>query len=278
MASNAFADYLRRRRTELLPSDVGLPSGGRRRTPGLRREEVAVRAGVSADYLARLEQGRDTNPSAAVVEALADALLLDDKERAVFGWLALTSSHAGRCPESPPAPDRVPETIETILAALEPNPAFVLGRRLDVLGWNNAWADFVTPLGMLDDPAEVNLAHYTYTHPMARRVLRNWAETADIFADALRRAALRWPGDAELRRTLEALREHPHFDGDWRPRRPGTDMSGVLGFDHPDHGRVDVSFEMMEADREQTLVIWLLDREQASAPALRLVRSRAAGE
>lgn len=179
MASNAFADYLRRRRTELLPSDVGLPSGGRRRTPGLRREEVAVRAGVSADYLARLEQGRDTNPSAAVVEALADALLLDDKERAVFGWLALTSSHAGRCPESPPAPDRVPETIETILAALEPNPAFVLGRRLDVLGWNNAWADFVTPLGMLDDPAEVNLAHYTYTHPMARRVLRNWAETAE---------------------------------------------------------------------------------------------------
>ncbi|WP_040837452.1 helix-turn-helix transcriptional regulator [Nocardia brevicatena] len=278
MASNAFADYLRRRRTELHPTDVGLPAGGRRRTPGLRREEVAVRAGVSADYLARLEQGRDTNPSASVVEALADALLLDDKERAVFGWLALTSSHAGRCPESTPAPDRVPETIETILAALEPNPAFVLGRRLDVLGWNRAWAGFATPLGLLDDPAEVNLAHYTYTHPMARRVLRNWAEAADIFADALRRANLRWPGDPELRHTLEALRGHSDFDGHWRPQRPGTDMSGILRFDHPDHGRVDVSFEMMEADREQTLVIWLVDRAHTAAPALRLIRPRAVGE
>jgi transcriptional regulator with XRE-family HTH domain len=81
---------------------------------------VAVRAGVSADYLARLEQGRDTNPSIAVVEALATALLLDEREHSTFGWLALTSSNESRCPEPTDEQDQVPETIEAVLRALAP--------------------------------------------------------------------------------------------------------------------------------------------------------------
>ncbi|WP_280243091.1 helix-turn-helix domain-containing protein, partial [Nocardia abscessus] len=169
MARNGFAEFLIARRAELRPSDVGMPEGGRRRTPGLRREEVAVRAGVSADYLARLEQGRDTNPSVAVIDALADALLLRGDDRRYFSMLALASGNESRCPGSESAEERLAPTIETILHALHPTPAFVVGRRLNVLGWNQAWADFVAPLGLLDGPDQPNLARYTFMHPAARR-------------------------------------------------------------------------------------------------------------
>ncbi|GGL00056.1 helix-turn-helix transcriptional regulator [Nocardia jinanensis] len=278
MARNAFAEYLVRRRAELRPGDIGLPAGGRRRTPGLRREEVAVRAGVSADYLARLEQGRDTNPSIAVVEALATALLLDERERSTFGWLALTSTHEARCPETTDESEHVPETIETVLRALAPTSAFVLGRRLNVLGWNAAWEDFVTPLGLLDNRDEVNLARYVYQHPMARKVLRNWTEAADTFAETLRRASLRWPGDAGLRETIDALHKTPEFAARWRPQGAGRPVTPTLRFDHPGLGAVDVPFESLESDREQSVVVWLVARAPESAQALRLVPPRAAGQ
>lgn len=278
MARNAFAEFLVRRRAELRPGDIGLPAGGRRRTPGLRREEVAVRAGVSADYLARLEQGRDTNPSIAVVEALATALLLDERERSIFGWLALTSPHGASCPEATDESEQIPETIEAVLRALAPTAAFVLGRRLNVLGWNPAWEDFVTPLGLLDNRNEVNLARYVFQHPMARKVLRNWTEAADTFAETLRRASLRWPGDARLRETIDTLYKVPAFASRWRPQGPGRPVTATLRFDHPDLGEVDVPFESLESGSEQSVVVWLVARAPESARALRLVPPRAAGQ
>ncbi|MEU4430624.1 helix-turn-helix transcriptional regulator [Nocardia rhamnosiphila] len=278
MTRSAFAEFLVRRRAELRPTDIGLPTGGRRRTPGLRREEVAVRAGVSADYLARLEQGRDTNPSIAVVEALATALLLDERERSTFGWLALTSSNESRCPESTDAQDQVPETIEAVLRALAPTAAFVLGRRLNVLSWNAAWEDFVTPLGLLDDRDTVNLARYVYGHPMARKTLRNWAAAADTFAETLRRASLRWPGDAGLRETIDTLHRIPEFAARWRPQGPGHPVTPTLRFDHPQLGAVDVPFETLESGQEQSVVVWLVARAPASGQTLRLVPPRAAGQ
>src|SRR5947209_8180804 len=96
------AEFLRARREQLQPGDVGLPDSGRRRTPGLRREEVATLAGVSIDYLVRLEQGRDTRPSPSVIGALADALRLDDEQRRQFGMLAMVSERASICPAARP--------------------------------------------------------------------------------------------------------------------------------------------------------------------------------
>src|ERR1700731_4722231 len=157
MARNGFAEFLIARRAELRPSDIGMPEGGRRRTPGLRREEVAVRAGVSADYLARLEQGRDTNPSVAVIVALSKALLLEGKDRSHFGWLALTSINESKCPKAETADEKLTPGIEAILRALQPTPAFVVGRRLNVLGWNREWEDLAAPLGLFDDPDQMNL-------------------------------------------------------------------------------------------------------------------------
>ncbi|WP_378733517.1 helix-turn-helix transcriptional regulator [Nocardia brasiliensis] len=271
MARNGFAEFLIARRAELRPADVGLPPGKRRRTPGLRREEVAVRAGVSADYLARLEQGRDTNPSVAVIDALADALLLRGNERHHFSLLALASGNESHCPGSESAEEKVADTIQSILRALQPTPAFVIGRRLNVLGWNSAWADFASPLGLLDE-GQPNLAWYTFRHPTARQVLRNWSEAADIFAAALSRAKLRWPGDDSLLETIDALRQHPDFAARWKPHHVGAHISGTLHIDHPVHGLVDVPFETLDADRDQSIIVWLTGQARAQSPALRLVR------
>ncbi|WP_330228866.1 helix-turn-helix transcriptional regulator [Nocardia sp. NBC_00508] len=281
MARNGFAEFLIARRAELRPPDVGLPEGGRRRTPGLRREEVAVRAGVSADYLARLEQGRDTNPSAAVLDALANALLLRGEDRQYFNMLALASGNESRCSQfagSESAEDQVPATIEAILRALQPTPAFVVGRKLDVLGWNQAWADFVAPLGLLDGPDQPNLAWYTFMHPAARRVLHNWEHAADTFSAALCRAKLHRPGDDSLLEMIEALRGIPDFTDRWKPHRVGASSSGTLQLDHPVHGPVEVPFETLEADRDQSVVVWLADRASTHAPGLRLVPNRAVNE
>ncbi|WP_067478226.1 helix-turn-helix domain-containing protein [Nocardia amamiensis] len=281
MARNGFGEFLIARRAELRPLDVGLPGGGRRRTPGLRREEVAVRAGVSADYLARLEQGRDTNPSVAVIEALADALLLRGEDRQYFNMLALASgneSRCNRCPGSESADEQVAATIETILQALQPTPAFVVGRKLNVLGWNQAWADFVAPLGLLDGPDQPNLAWFTFMHPAARRVLRNWEHAADTFTAALCRAKLLRPGDVSLREMIETLRELPDFADRWKPHRVGASSSGTLQLDHPVHGLVEVPFETLEADRDQSVVVWLTDRASMHAPGLRLVPNRAVNQ
>lgn len=273
-----FADFLIARRNELRPADVGMPAGGRRRTPGLRREEVAVRAGVSVDYLARLEQGRDRNPSAAVIGALADALLLDDADRRHFSMLALASGTASACsedsalcPGASTPQEQLPESIEAILRSLNPTPAFVVGRRLNVLGWNSAWADFVEPLGMLDEEHGPNLAWFTFMNPNARTVIRDWSGAADHFVAALHLAKSRWPADGTLRATIEALRKDPEFAKRWRSHRPGEDASGTLHFDHPEHGSVAVPFEMLAADRDQSIVVWLTDKLETGARGLRLV-------
>ncbi|MGV9820882.1 helix-turn-helix transcriptional regulator [Nocardia xishanensis] len=279
MARNGFAEFLVARRGELRPADVGMPEGGRRRTPGLRREEVAVRAGVSADYLARLEQGRDTNPSVAVVDALADALLLEGAQRHHFGLLALASGNESRCPGSESPTEQLGETIRAVLDALQPTPAFVIGRRLNVLGWNHAWADFATPLGLIGEHGEANPVWYTFTDPRARRTLRNWSAAADTMATALLRAKLRWPGDEELLGMIDALQREPEFLERWKPHRVGGEpVSSVLEFDHPVYGEVDVPFETMTTDRDQSVVVWLLDQAATRSQGLRLVHNRAANE
>ncbi|MGN2636253.1 helix-turn-helix transcriptional regulator [Nocardia takedensis] len=275
---NGFAEFLVARRAELRPADVGLPGGGRRRTPGLRREEVAILAGVSADYLARLEQGRDTNPSVAVVDALADALLLRGAPRHHLTMLALTSGNEYKCPGAESPQEEVADSLLTVLRALHPMPAFVTGRYLNVLDWNPAWADFVAPLGLLDGNSRPNLAWYVFMNPTARRVLPDWGAAADGFAAALNRAKIRWPADESLRDLIEGLRAEPEFEDRWKSHHIGAEGAGVLTFEHPDHGLVRVPYETLDTDRDQSVVIWMTDRTAAQAPGLRLVTRPAANE
>src|SRR5262245_34965201 len=128
--------FLRASRERTTPRAVGLPDSGRRRTPGLRREEVATLAGVSVDYLVRLEQGRDVHPSAEVLLALADAMRLTDDERRHLFELGLKSGHQVLCPAPIALTRAVPPSVQGVLDALDPTPAFVIGPIGDLIAWN----------------------------------------------------------------------------------------------------------------------------------------------
>ncbi|MGW2662206.1 MmyB family transcriptional regulator [Nocardia tengchongensis] len=271
MSRSEFAEFLIARRARLQPEDVGLPSGRRRRTPGLRREEVAALAGVSADYLARLEQGRDTNPSTAVLAALADALRLNDVERHHFGKLALGLEQKASCPAAGQAREQVSDTLRAVIDALQPTPAFVLGRWLNLLAWNPSFRDFAEPLGVFDTEAHNNFAVYVFEHPAAQKTILNWADAADMAASALRAAVTRFPDDPSLANTIELLGRNPEFERRWREHRLTDFRSVVLRLQHPLRGDVEVEVETLDPAADQTVMIWLVDRRHARTPGLRLV-------
>ncbi len=124
-----------------------MPTSSRRRTPGLRREEVATLAGVSVDYLVRLEQGRDAHPSVEVLAALADAMRMTEDERHHLFRLGAISVGAAMCPAPSPVVHDVAPTVVALLERLQPTPAFVLGPAADVLAWNDAWTASSGPSG-----------------------------------------------------------------------------------------------------------------------------------
>jgi transcriptional regulator with XRE-family HTH domain len=253
------ADFLRARRDQLKPGDVGLPDSGRRRTPGLRREEVATLAGISIDYLVRLEQGRDTRPSASVIAALADALRLDDEQRRELYTLAWVSQSAELCPTARPLARAVAPTVTALLDRLGATPAFVVGPANDVLGWNGAWEHVVRPLGMLDGPVP-NLARHVFLHPDAHSLYLDWEAAADEQVCRLRTASGRWGDDHDFETLMEELRTSPGFNERWLIFATGEKRRGTTRFVHPDLGRLHLNYEVLllpdDVD-EQRLLIWL---------------------
>lgn len=187
MADNALGAFLRARREALNPSAVGLPAGPRRRTPGLRREELAARAGISVEYLTRLERGRDRRPSGQVLGALADALGLTPDERVHVHRMA-KAADGQVCPQAAPPPRTVRPTVLALLDRLEPTPAVVLDPQCDVLACTGGFRRLADPTGLLD-AAEPNLARYTFTDPRARTAFPDWERVAGERAAALRAAA-----------------------------------------------------------------------------------------
>jgi transcriptional regulator with XRE-family HTH domain len=253
------AEFLRARREQLQPGDVGLPDNGRRRTPGLRREEVATLAGVSIDYLVRLEQGRDTRPSTSVIIALADALRLDDEQRRQLYRLAMISQTEELCPAARPLARAVAPTVATLLERLGPTPAFVAGPANDVLAWNDAWDLLVRPLGMLDD-ATPNLARHVFLHPDAHSVYPDWDDAADEQVSRLHAATIRWVDDERFAALLEDLRAAPEFTERWSNFAATEKRRGALEIAHPDLGRLRLDYEVLllpdDVD-EQRLITWL---------------------
>jgi transcriptional regulator with XRE-family HTH domain len=262
------ANFLRARREALRPADVGLPDSGRRRTPGLRREEVATLAGVSVDYLIRLEQGRDTHPSSGVLAALAQALRLTDDEKGHLAKLALRERNAELCPGLSPLHGQVAPTVQQVLDALETSPALVLGPANHVLAWNRAWEQLVRPLGMLDAPAP-NLARYVFAHPKARTAFPDWSAVAVEQAGHLRAAEPRWGDDDEFAALLDELRSVPEFAA-LPPAHTVTDQRrGITRLCHPEVGELRIAYEVLAlADAEQRLVTWL-PADDATAASLR---------
>jgi transcriptional regulator with XRE-family HTH domain len=263
------AELLRARREQLQPSDVGLADSGRRRTPGLRREEVATLAGISIDYLVRLEQGRDTRPSASVIAALADALRLDEGQRRQLYMLAVMSQNEELCPSSRPLVRTVAPTVTALLERLGTTPAFVAGPSNDVLAWNDAWGSLVGPLGMLDG-AVPNLARHVFLHPDARTVYPDWVAAADEQVSRLRAASARRGDDEGFAALLDELRTAPEFAERWSAFATTEKRRGTTLIVHPDLGRLRLDYEVLllaDVVDEQRLVTWL-PADDSTAAAL----------
>jgi transcriptional regulator with XRE-family HTH domain len=263
------ADFLRSRRARVRPEEVGLPPGARRRTPGLRREEVAQLAAISVDYYNRLEQARAPRPSRQVLTALGRALLLYPTERAHLFRLA------GEVPDPPARPDDVvPHGLRHLLDRLTDTPAYVIDARYELLAWNPL---AVAVLGDPDDwaPDERNLAWRMFRGRPAPDVDLGGAGAvaARCVAD-LRAAAGRYPDDPALGRLLARLRaDSPEFDRRWRDH-------GVCVRDGPDRillthravGELALDREVLElAGGGQRLVLHTAAPGSRSAEALRLL-------
>ncbi|MEY9889876.1 transcriptional regulator with XRE-family HTH domain [Catenulispora sp. MAP12-49] len=240
--------FLRARRAGVAPTDFGLPLGaGTRRTPGLRREELAALAGVSIDYYIRLERGKETRPSPAVVEALGRALRLDAEELGYLRELAAQAARGSVQPPHRPAASRhVRPTLRRLLETVRPCPAYVLSRTNDVLASNPSGLH-LTP-GMADWPEKKrNTIRYTFLHPQARSLWPDWETKARACVAHLRAVAGTDPDDPELAAIVGELAvKSPEFSRMWERydvRRVGN---GQKTFLHPTVGTMTLSHEVME--------------------------------
>ncbi|MFJ4844802.1 MULTISPECIES: helix-turn-helix transcriptional regulator [unclassified Streptomyces] len=249
-SDNDLGAFLRAARSRLEPSDVGLPAGGgRRRVAGLRREEVAVLTGVSADYYTRLEQGRERRPSAQVIEALGRALRLNVDAR---GHLFLL---AGLVPGHPADRTRhhVHPDLLRLLDSFPSAAAYVLGPAFDVLAANTLARALLAPFG-----AETNMPRILFTHPAARTVFVEWPLVTSATVHALRLNAARFPHDADIGDLVsELLVRSEEFAALWNDQMAAGLTRAYKVFVHPDAGRVELTyqtFDVRDAPGQQLLV------------------------
>lgn len=269
------AELLRSRRARLQPADVGLPAGARRRTQGLRREEVAQLAGISTTYYTFLEQGRDIHPSRQVLDALARALRLGATERIHLHELLHGIS---------PALTR--GTVETLAPAvvdlvdrLDPHPTYITGRSWDVLTANRAaralWTDWPTL-----PPEERNILWWTFTHPTARTVLVEWETEAAAQLARFRAAAARHPGDPGFESLIERLKAaSPEAQAWWPHHHVASLSSGTKRIHHPALGEMTFHHIVLQlADNpEQKLITFTPDHHDYTRLAQLLANSPESG-
>jgi len=229
-ARRELADFLTSRRRHLDPVAVGLPAWGTRRTPGLRREEVALLAGVSHTWYTWLEQGRDIRPSRQVVDALARTLRLTPAEHE---YVLRLSGHAG-------VPDRgsqeMPGHLGRLLAALSPSPAFVTTPSWSIVGWNSAYECFYP--GVAAVPArERNLLWLVFTDPDVRALLGDWDTDSRRFLAQFRAEAGPRLADPEVLDVVARLEAaSPEFRAGWASHDVDRFSSAERRFEHPEVG------------------------------------------
>lgn len=271
--STEIADFLRSRRAAISPDRAGLPEDGRpRRVPGLRRDEVARLAGVSTEYYTRLEQGRAGNPSPEVIEALARALQLDTAEREHLTDLLARPTPARRTPASP---QRVRPGLYLMLETLDHVPAFILGRRTDVLATNRLAREVLTDFEAL--PAtQRNLARYYLLDPSARERVGDWERIAAETVAVLRLEAGHSPHDRQLADLVgELTLRCPEFTGWWNDHRVLRRTHGSKSYHHPVAGDLEFAYESFQVpgDADQTLCVYNVEPGSPTAEALQLLTS-----
>ncbi|MFD9003751.1 helix-turn-helix transcriptional regulator [Streptomyces sp. NPDC059582] len=269
------SDFLRSRRARVAPELAGVTPGAGRRVPGLRREEVALSAGLSADYYIRLERGRVANASEAVLEAVARALRLDDVERAYLFDLARPQSVA-RVRRRPAHPRRVRPGAYALLEALRDVPAMILDGRMDVLALN-AMARAVFGDFEAMPVHERNLARFLFLDPAARELFTDWDMTARMAVAGLRLYAGQHPEDSQL---AELIDELSSADADYRRWWDAHDVEafshGTRHYRHPLLGDVTLDYETLvfPGDPGHWLFVSTARPGSRSSAALRALAAR----
>lgn len=272
-------EFLRSRRDRVTPDEAGVNSYGRRRVPGLRREELAQLAGVSFTYLTRLEQGQSQNASDAVIDALASALQLDADERTHL--FALAHPVTPRRPRAS-APETARSGAEQLLHAMSEVPAVLLGRFNDVLAWNRAGhlllaghLDAEAPSRAEDRPNQLRLL---FLDPHTRDLHVDWEEEAARAVASLRYVAAQFADDRRLAELVGDLSVHSHdFARLWAGHDVRLCTSGSKRFRHPEVGELELGYEVLHLPEGngQRILTHTAEPGSTSFAALRLLTTTA---
>ena len=263
--AGALGDFLRARRHQVRPEDVGLIPGARRRVAGLRREELAMLAGISAEYYLRLEVGRDNNPSAQVVEALARALQLDVGATEYLHRLAGTTGSR----RSHSAADTVPDGLGRLIDLL-PTPAFVASRCLDVLAANPC-ARALSPEFAVGE----NFLRWRLLEPTARELYVNWDEVIENSVRGLREVTVSDPNDPKVHALIDELSAASRRFGELWARGDVGYRAGITHVRHPRVGEIHLRRNRLSVPGRsgQHVVIYHAEPDSQSARALEQLRS-----
>ncbi|MGN8245790.1 helix-turn-helix transcriptional regulator [Cellulomonas soli] len=272
-------DFLASRRARLTPQQAGLPAwGANRRVPGLRREEVAMLAGVSSDYYTRLERGNLSGVSESVLESLARALQLDEAERLHLHDLARTAGPGAARARRRTVTSKVRPSVHAMLAALTGAPAVVRNDRLDILAMNPLGRALYDPL-FRDPVRPVNHARFAFLDPAAKEFWVDWQRAADDTVGILRAQAGRNPYDRSLTDLIgELSTRSEEFRTRWAAHEVRLHRTGNKLIDHPVVGRLELMYDMLPlpADPGLTLLVYTAEAGSTTADALTLLASWAA--
>jgi transcriptional regulator with XRE-family HTH domain len=277
--SSEIREFLASRRARLNPEQAGLPAyGGNRRVKGLRREEVALLAGVSVDYYTRLERGNLAGASESVLEALARALQLDEAERIHLFDLARTAATTAGAKRRPPAANRVRPSVQRVLDAMTGAPAWLRNGRADVLATNRLGHALYAPI--FDDPTRpANTARFAFLDPRARDFYPNWERVATEMVAVLRAAAGRDPYNKALSDLIGELSTRSEaFRVRWAAHNVQFHRTGRKTLHHPVVGDLDLTYEAFElpSDPGLTLLVYTAEPNSPTAEALSFLASWAA--
>jgi transcriptional regulator with XRE-family HTH domain len=274
-AKRQLGEFLQTRRSQLRPEDVGLPTyGDRRRVSGLRREELALLAGVSASYYSRLEQGQSSNASAEVLDAIGSALRLDEAERRYLHELAAGTRR--RTTGRRPAPERMTSAVQQLVAALGEVPTLVLGRRSDVLAWNRAghalFAGHLDPESPQQPQHRPNMARLVFLDAHTRCLYTDWPGKARAMVGTLRLSSGQFPDDPALAALIGELSvKSPEFATIWADHRVKAGGDAVYEMRHPLVGAMSVTQQSLRTEQGQHIVVATTELGSPSHAAMTLL-------
>ncbi|MFD4598172.1 helix-turn-helix domain-containing protein [Streptomyces sp. NPDC058464] len=272
---NELGEFLKARRAELSPAELGLPdSGQQRRVPGLRREEVAVLAVVSTDYYTRIEQGR-LQPSAPLLAELARVLRLNDDQRAYLFELA-----GKTLPPRTGERQQVNPQVQRMLDDLTTTPAFVIGRRTEVVGWNRSAAALFADFGQIPEPDRLYV-RLLITDPAMRRLYADWDEVTRLAIAQLRMENARYPDDPRLTALVgELSARDAQFKQWWAAHDVALRTAGTKRLRHPVVGDLTLDWHTLACttDPDQHIIVWTAPPDSPSHDGLRLLASWAADQ